>query len=55
MSTFLTIRETADLLKMNHQWVQHLCRAGKLPAAKIAGRWRVRRAELLAQMGVRER
>lgn len=50
MSTFLTIKQTADLLQLNYQWVQALCRAGKLPAAKIGRQWRIDRAELLAQM-----
>ena len=50
MSTFLTIRETAELLRFNHQYVQALCREGKLPAQKVRSRWRIRREELLEQL-----
>ncbi len=52
MSTFLTTREAATLLRVTYDTVTKHCREGKLPAVRHAGRWRIRRAELLARLGV---
>ncbi len=39
--TLLTIRETAKLIKMHEMSVYKMIKAGKLPALKIGGRFRV--------------
>lgn len=42
----LTSSEVADWLNMDEATVQKMSRAGKLPAVKIGGRYRFRRADL---------
>lgn len=42
----LTCFEVADWLNMDEATVQRMSRAGKLPAVKIGGRYRFRRADL---------
>lgn len=45
-SEFLTVAETAELLKVDTETVYRQLNAGKLPGAKIGGSWRVRRSDL---------
>jgi len=42
----LTIREVAALLKLAEKTVYAMAQAGEIPAFKIRGQWRIRRAEL---------
>ena len=42
----LTCSEVANWLSMDEATVQRMSRAGKLPAVKIGGRYRFRRADL---------
>ena len=46
----LTIREVADLLKINEKTVYKLAAAGKIPGVKVGGSWRFDRAGLLSWM-----
>src|SRR5262245_40307863 len=47
MEDFLTVEETAELLRLNVKRVQALARSGKLPALRSGRRWLFRRADLL--------
>jgi excisionase family DNA binding protein len=47
----LTIQEAAHFLRLSRNTVYGLCRAGRLPAAKIGREWRVRRSELEKLLG----
>jgi excisionase family DNA binding protein len=47
----LTIEEAAHFLRLSRNTVYGLCRAGRLPAAKIGREWRVRRSELEKLLG----
>ena len=42
----LTIKEVAALLKLAEKTVYAMAQAGEIPAFKIRGQWRIRRAEL---------
>jgi excisionase family DNA binding protein len=42
----LTIRNVAALLKLAEKTVYAMAQAGEIPAFKIRGQWRIRRAEL---------
>ena len=42
----LTIKEVAALLKLAEETVYAMANEGELPAFKIRGQWRIRRAEL---------
>jgi excisionase family DNA binding protein len=42
----LTIREVADLLKINEKTAYKLAAAGKLPGFKVGGSWRFERREI---------
>ena len=42
----LTIREAAALLKLAEKTVYAMAAAGEIPAFKIRGQWRIKRAEL---------
>ena len=42
----LTIKEVAALLKLAEKTVYAMANAGELPAFKIRGQWRIKRAEL---------
>jgi excisionase family DNA binding protein len=42
----LTIREVADLLKINEKTAYKLAAAGKLPGFKVGGSWRFERQEI---------
>jgi excisionase family DNA binding protein len=42
----LTIREVADYLKVNEKTVYGLAQKRRIPAFKVGGRWRFRRADL---------
>jgi excisionase family DNA binding protein len=42
----LTIREVADLLKINEKTAYKLAAAGKLPGFKVGGSWRFDRQEI---------
>jgi len=46
----LTLKETAELLRLNRKKVYFLVEQGKLPGAKIGGRWRFVRKEILHWM-----
>jgi excisionase family DNA binding protein len=42
----LTIREVADLLKINEKTAYKLASAGRLPGFKVGGSWRFQREEI---------
>jgi excisionase family DNA binding protein len=42
----LTIKEVAALLKLAEKTVYAMAAAGEIPAFKIRGQWRIRRADL---------
>lgn len=42
----LTIREVAELLKINEKTAYKLAAAGKLPGFKVGGSWRFERQEI---------
>jgi excisionase family DNA binding protein len=42
----LTIKEVAALLKLAEKTVYTMAQAGEIPAFKIRGQWRIKRAEL---------
>ena len=42
----LTIREVADLLKINEKTAYRLAAAGKIPGFKVGGSWRFDRQEI---------
>jgi excisionase family DNA binding protein len=42
----LTIKEVAALLKLAEKTVYAMAQAGEIPAFKIRGQWRLKRAEL---------
>lgn len=42
----LTIKEVAALLKLAEKTVYSMAQRGELPAFKVRGQWRIRRAEL---------
>lgn len=42
----LTIREVADLLKINEKTAYKLASAGKIPGFKVGGSWRFERREI---------
>ena len=51
MPDYLTIKETAALLRLGERVTYSKLRAGHLPgAAKVAGKWRVNREKLVAWM-----
>ena len=45
-SEVLTIKEVAALLKLAEKTVYSMANAGEIPAFKIRGQWRIKRAEL---------
>jgi excisionase family DNA binding protein len=42
----LTIREVADLLKINEKTAYKLASAGRIPGFKVGGSWRFQREEI---------
>ena len=42
----LTIREVAELLKINEKTAYKLASAGKIPGFKVGGSWRFERQEI---------
>ena len=51
MPVYLTIRETAALLRLGERAVYDMLRAGRIPgAAKAAGKWRVDEEKLIEWM-----
>jgi len=42
----LTIREVAALLKLAEKTVYSMAQQGEIPAFKVRGQWRIRRADL---------
>ena len=42
----LTIKETAEYLKMSNSTIYKLIMEGNLPAAKVANKWRIRKSKL---------
>lgn len=51
----LTIKEVASLLKLAEKTVYAMAQAGELPAFKIRGQWRIKRAELEAWIDAQPR
>lgn len=51
----LTIKEVAALLKLAEKTVYAMAQAGELPAFKIRGQWRIKRAELEAWIDAQPR
>lgn len=43
---FYSIYEVADLLKLHHNTIRRMIKAGKLPAKKYGKDWRIRKADL---------
>ena len=43
---FLTLPEVAALLRIGERTAYDLARAGRIPAAKVGGQWRIRRTDL---------
>jgi excisionase family DNA binding protein len=51
MTTYLTIDEAAQLLRITPDYCRDLCRRGKIPGAtQVTGRWLVDRAKLMAHL-----
>src|SRR5689334_21242469 len=48
--SILTIREVADLLKINEKTVYKLAAASKIPGMKVGGSWRFDRVTITAWM-----
>ena len=46
----LTIKEVAGLLKLAEKTVYSMAQQGELPACKVRGQWRIRRADFDAWM-----
>lgn len=44
--TLLNIQQVADYLQLNHSTVYQWAQQGRLPAIKLGGRWRFRRAAI---------
>lgn len=44
----MTLKEAAAYLKMNSDTVRNLIKAGRLPAAKVANKWRIKREDINA-------
>ena len=42
----LTIKDTAEYLKMSNSTIYKLIMEGNLPAAKVANKWRIRKSKL---------
>jgi excisionase family DNA binding protein len=42
----LNIQQVADYLQLNHSTVYQWAQLGRLPAIKLGGRWRFRRADI---------
>lgn len=42
----MTIKEVADYLKVNERTVYRMASAGKIPAFKVGGAWRIKVSEL---------
>ena len=42
----LNIQQLADYLQLNHSTVYQWAQQGRLPAIKLGGRWRFRRADI---------
>lgn len=47
----LSTDEAAEYLGFNRPTIDRLCRAGKLPATKVGGRWFISRSRLTALFG----
>lgn len=45
--SFYTLYEVADLLKLHHNTIRRMIKAGKLPAKKYGREWRIRVDDLL--------
>lgn len=50
----LTIKDTADYLKMSRSTIYKLILTGDLPAAKVGNKWRIRRTKLEEWMNEKE-
>ena len=49
---FLTVNETAKVLRVGTKTVYRLVETGKVPAKKAGGQWRIPRAGLVEFIGV---
>ena len=47
-STYLTLREVAELLKLSEKTIYRLVQQGKIPAFKVGGSWRFRSSDIEA-------
>ena len=47
----LTVDEVAEILKLNANAVEALCRSGELRAARLGADWRIERSALIARFG----
>lgn len=43
---FLTLAEAAEILRIGERTAYDLARDHRIPAAKVGGQWRIRRADL---------
>ena len=43
MNTLMTVRETAQYLRLNQMTIYKLAQQGKIPASKIGGNWRFKK------------
>lgn len=48
--TYLTAAEVAEILRTEPMTVVRLCREGKLPATKPAGKWLIAESDLFAHI-----
>lgn len=48
MSDFLTVKEAADMLRVNNDTVKRYIKTGLVPAVKIGKSFRIRRADIEA-------
>lgn len=51
---YYTPAEVAERLRISTITAIRLCRAGKLPAVKVGGTWRIPSAELAAHLDVKK-
>ena len=55
MSTALTVRQVADLLRVNERTVYRMAQRGDLPGFKVAGTWRFLEKDIEAWIDQRKR
>lgn len=52
---YLTLAEAAELLRIGERTCYDLARQRRLPAAKVGGQWRIRRADLEAFRNLKQK